>query len=144
MTQRSRLLRVVEAAERLPPALQPPFWGALLWWMMPPASGARYRLWLRPACCPLLPWAFLASASGGPGCRLDRRAVPWASCRETLVRLGLPTGSRSLRREGFRRLGLRGVAPAVRAAWLEGLSKGVDFSGRLCHDVPELKEGVQA
>ena len=30
MTQRSRLLRVVEAAERLPPALQPPFWGALL------------------------------------------------------------------------------------------------------------------
>ncbi len=30
MTSRSRLLRVVEAAERLPPALQPPFWGALL------------------------------------------------------------------------------------------------------------------
>ena len=30
MTRRSRLLRVVEAAERLPPALQPPFWGALL------------------------------------------------------------------------------------------------------------------
>ncbi len=30
MTGRSRLLRVVETAERLPPALQPPFWGALL------------------------------------------------------------------------------------------------------------------
>lgn len=30
MTGRSRLLRVVEASERLPPALQPPFWGALL------------------------------------------------------------------------------------------------------------------
>ncbi len=30
MTRRSRLLRVVETAERLPPALQPPFWGALL------------------------------------------------------------------------------------------------------------------
>ncbi len=30
MTRRSRLLRVVETSERLPPALQPPFWGALL------------------------------------------------------------------------------------------------------------------
>ncbi len=30
MTGRSRLLRVVEASERLPPELQPPFWGALL------------------------------------------------------------------------------------------------------------------
>lgn len=30
MTHRFRLLRVVETAERLPPALQPPFWGALL------------------------------------------------------------------------------------------------------------------
>lgn len=30
MTGRSRLLRIVEAAERLPPELRPPFWGALL------------------------------------------------------------------------------------------------------------------
>jgi hypothetical protein len=30
MTRRSRLLRVVETAEHLPPVLQPPFWGALL------------------------------------------------------------------------------------------------------------------
>lgn len=30
MTSRSRLLRIVETAERLPPRLQPPFWGALL------------------------------------------------------------------------------------------------------------------
>jgi hypothetical protein len=30
MIGRSRLLRIVETAERLPPALQPPFWGALL------------------------------------------------------------------------------------------------------------------
>lgn len=30
MTRRPRLLRIVESAERLPPPLQPPFWGALL------------------------------------------------------------------------------------------------------------------
>lgn len=30
MTRRPHLLRVVETAERLPPGLQPPFWGALL------------------------------------------------------------------------------------------------------------------
>ena len=111
-----------------------PFWGALVAHMMPAASAERYRLWLRPACCPLLPWAFLAHA-WGKGFAGMRRHVPWASARPWAIRGRFPTEGRRLRRAGLDRLGFLGVSPVLRAAWLEGARrKGLDFEGGMCHD----------
>ena len=137
-----------------------PFWGRLLADSMPPEIGEWFRLWKgRKAMCPLLPWAFLAYAWGvWPGKRgssASRGMVPWTVSRQAMnSNHGIKVGRRGLRRLAFEKLGMRGVSPGVRAAWLKGLAaRGVkaedfpvgkvplDFDEHMCHSVGKEKEG---
>lgn len=110
-----------------------PFWGALLATEMPEGFRQWFLLWGgRKGMCPLLPWAFIAHAWGKqPG--EARWMVPFALSREGLHYSGFGIGFRRVRRDAFTLLGMSGVSPEVRAAWLRGLvARGVtreDFAG---------------
>lgn len=104
-----------------------PFWGVLVMHLMPYRSAERYRLWLRPASYPLLPWVFLAYAYGSGA---ERWMAPWTCNPRCLKVAKYPSGIKSLRRVGFELLKLRGVSPVIREAWIEGMaSRGVMVYG---------------